>query len=106
MIKDKRYYNSLKGELSGSKIKCLSGEDELVSLASLKTDYTIASIVGIAGLKSAYNSIGNTKNLALANKEALVCAGKIFMSKAKKLKTNSPEIIKIRVYHHIFVGLK
>ena len=88
VIKDKRYYNSLKSELSGSKIKCLSGEDELISIASLKTDYTIASIVGIAGLKSAYNSIGNTKNLALANKEALVCAGKIFMSKAKKLKTN------------------
>ncbi len=88
VIKDKRYYNLLKGELSGSKIKCFSGEDDLISLASLKTDYTIASIVGIAGLKSAYNSIGNTKNLALANKEALICAGNFFMSKAKKLKTN------------------
>ena len=54
----------------------------------MKTDYTIASIVGIAGLKSAYNSIGNTKNLALANKEAIVCAGKIFMNRAKKMNTN------------------
>ena len=82
VIKDKKYYNLLKNELSGSKIKCLSGEDELIGLAGIKTDYTIASIVGIAGLKPAYNSIGNTKNLALANKEALICAGKIFISKA------------------------
>ncbi|PPR27548.1 MAG: 1-deoxy-D-xylulose 5-phosphate reductoisomerase [Alphaproteobacteria bacterium MarineAlpha9_Bin4] len=88
VIKDKKYYNLLKNELSGSKIKCLSGEDELIGLAGIKTDYTIASIVGIAGLKPAYNSIGNTKNLALANKEALICAGKIFISKARKLKTN------------------
>ena len=88
VIRDKKYYKSLKRELSGSKIQCLCGEDELINLASIKTDYTIAAIVGIAGLRPALNSIGNTKNLALANKEALVCAGKIFMSKAKKYKTN------------------
>ena len=88
VIKEKKYYKLLKKELEGTSIKCLCGQDELESLATLKTDYTIASIVGIAGLKSAYNSIGNTKNLALANKEALVCAGKIFMNKAKKYKTN------------------
>ena len=88
VIKEKKYYKLLKAELDGTNTKCLCGEDELVSLACLKTDYTIASIVGIAGLKSAYNSIGNAKNLALANKEALVCAGKIFMKRAKKLKTN------------------
>lgn len=87
VIKEKKYYKLLKAELDGTNTKCLCGEDELVSVACLKTDYTIASIVGIAGLKSAYYSIGNTKNLALANKEALVCAGKIFMKRAKKLKT-------------------
>ncbi len=87
VIKDKNHYKSLSNELSGTNVKCLSGEEELINLASLKTDLTIASIVGIAGLKSAYNSIGFTKNLALANKEALVCSGKIFMNKARKMKT-------------------
>ena len=88
VIKDKKYYKLFKKELGGTNIKCLCGEDELESLAAMKTDYTIASIVGIAGLKSAYNSIGNTKNLALANKEAIVCAGKIFMNRAKNMNTN------------------
>ena len=49
VISDHRYYKALKEELSGSKVKCLSGEEELSNLASLKTDITIAAIVGIAG---------------------------------------------------------
>ena len=64
--------------MSGSNIKCLSGEEELSNLASLKTDITIAAIVGIAGLKSTYKSIGKTKTLALANKESLICSGNIY----------------------------
>ena len=88
IIRDQKFYKSLKKELSGSCIKCLCGEDELINLAKLKTDLTVAAIVGIAGLRPAFNSLGNTKNLALANKEALVCSGKIFMKKAKKLNTN------------------
>ena len=87
IISDNRYYKLLKNELNGSNVKCLSGEDELANLASLKTDITIASIVGIAGLKSAFNSIGKTKVLALANKESIVCSGNIFMKKAKKYNT-------------------
>ena len=66
-------------------MKCLCGEDELINLAKLKTDLTVAAIVGIAGLRPAFNSLGNTKNLALANKEALVCSGKIFMKRQKNL---------------------
>ena len=87
IISDNSYYRQLKNELSGSKVKCLSGEDELANLASLKTDLTIASIVGIAGLKSVFNSIGKTKVLALANKEAIVCSGNILLKKAKNYKT-------------------
>ena len=81
IISDNRYYKQLKNELSGSKVKCLSGEDELANLASLKTDLTIASIVGIAGLKSAFNSIGKTKVLALANKEVYSLFRKYFYEK-------------------------
>ncbi len=87
VISDKRYYTLLKNELSGTKVKCLAGEDELINLADLKTDFTIAAIVGIAGLKPAYASIGKTKVLALANKEALICSGNILMNKAKQYDT-------------------
>ena len=85
VISDNRYYTLLKNELSGTKIKCLAGEDELINLANLKTDFTIAAIVGIAGLKPAYASIGKTKVLALANKEALICSGSIFMKKQNSM---------------------
>ena len=87
VISDSRYYKSLKNELSGSNVKCFSGEDELANLAEVNTDFTIAAIVGIAGLKPTFKSIDKTKVLALANKEALVCSGNIFMKKAKKHNT-------------------
>ncbi len=87
VIKDKKFYKPLKEELSGTKVKCLSGYDEIASLASIKTDIFISAIVGIAGLKATYECIGNTKILALANKESLVCSGRILMKKAKKLNT-------------------
>ena len=87
VISDSRYYKSLKNELSGSNVKCFSGEDDLANLAEVNTDFTIAAIVGIAGLKPTFKSIDKTKVLALANKEALVCSGNIFMKKAKKHNT-------------------
>ena len=54
VISDSRYYKGLKNELSGTNVKCFSGEDELTNLAGVKTDFTIAAIVGIAGLKPAF----------------------------------------------------
>ena len=85
VIKDKSYYKSLKNELSGSKIKCLSGEDELANLASLENRFNNSFNSRYCRIKSAFNSIGNTKVLALANKEAIVCSGNIFMKKVKKI---------------------
>ena len=61
-----------------------SGETELINLASIKCDMVISGISGLAGLHSAYAAISSGNDLAIANKETLVSAGKLFMEKAKE----------------------
>ena len=61
-----------------------SGETELINLASIKCDMVISGISGLAGLHSAYAAISSGNDLAIANKETLVSAGKLFMDKARE----------------------
>ena len=59
----------------------------LNDLAKLNCDIVISGITGISGLHSAYTAISAGNDLAIANKETLVAAGKIFIDKA--IETNS-----------------
>ena len=61
-----------------------SGETELINLASIKCDMVVSGISGLAGLHSAYAAISSGNDLAIANKETLVSAGKLFMEKARE----------------------
>ena len=63
------------------------GSLALNDLAKLNCDIVISGIIGISGLHSAYAAICAGNNLAIANKETLVSAGKIFIDKA--IETNS-----------------
>lgn len=47
-------------------------------------DMVVAAIVGAAGLKPTIAAIEAGKDIAIANKESLVCAGDIVMEKARK----------------------
>ena len=47
-------------------------------------DTVVSAIVGIAGLIPTYNAIIKGKNIALANKETLVTAGRIIMGEVKR----------------------
>lgn len=74
---------SLQAQLmtAGSATKVLFGAEALEKIASSETvDVVMAAIVGIAGLKPTYAAIKAGKTVLLANKEALVTAGKIFIS--------------------------
>ena len=63
-----------------STIKVLSGNEALCDIAShYSVDTVMAAIVGIAGLPSAYAAVKAGKKILLANKEALVTAGNLFM---------------------------
>ena len=61
-----------------------TGSLSLINLATLKCDIVISGISGLSGLHAAYAAISAGNDLAIANKETLVAAGKIFMDKAKK----------------------
>lgn len=68
-----------------SSVKVLSGNDGLETIASLpQVDYVMAAIVGAAGLKPTLAAARSGKRILLANKEALVMSGQIFMDEVKK----------------------
>ncbi len=87
VIANKNLYKPLKKELSGTDIKCLGGEEGIQEVSQIKVDIMVSAIVGTAGLKPAFNSLGNTKILALANKETIISAGNLLLEKAQSLKT-------------------
>jgi 1-deoxy-D-xylulose-5-phosphate reductoisomerase len=63
----------------------LCGEQALEQVASLpEVDVVMAAIVGAAGLRSSLAAAQAGKKILLANKEALVMAGRIFMDAVRK----------------------
>jgi 1-deoxy-D-xylulose-5-phosphate reductoisomerase len=72
----------LRERLAASGVSCeiLAGEAGLTQIASLpEVDCVMAAIVGIAGLRPTLAAARAGKKLLLANKEALVTAGSLFM---------------------------
>jgi 1-deoxy-D-xylulose-5-phosphate reductoisomerase len=61
--------------LAGTGIVVAAGEAAITEAATRPTDLVMASIVGAAGLKSAWAAAATGATLALANKESLVCCG-------------------------------
>ena len=79
-------------------VKVLSGNDGLETIASLpQVDYVMAAIVGAAGLKSTLAAARAGKRILLANKEALVMSGQLFMDEVKK---NNAELLPIDSEHN------
>ena len=75
----------LKASLADTDIKVLSGEDGILEGISLSESETaVNAIIGKAGLIPTLAVIDEGKRLALANKESLVIAGDIVMSRAKE----------------------
>ncbi|SDM68900.1 1-deoxy-D-xylulose-5-phosphate reductoisomerase [Maricaulis salignorans] len=58
------------------------GADAIVEAARRPADWTMAAIVGAAGLKPTLAALRQGRALAFANKECLVCAGALFMREA------------------------
>ena len=62
------------------------GQSSLIELAKINCDIVISGIIGMSGLYPAFAAISVGNNLAIANKETLVSAGKIFMEKSNEKK--------------------
>lgn len=69
----------------GDKTTVLGGVEGLIEVASHDgCDYVMAAIVGAAGLKPTLAAVESGKRVLLANKEALVMSGSLFMDAVKK----------------------
>src|SRR3546814_2736653 len=83
VVADESAYAALKDALAGTGIEAAAGAQALVDAARLDTDWTMAAIVGCAGLPSTLAALEAGRTVALANKEALVSAGALMMQAAK-----------------------
>lgn len=81
---DPARYNELKAALSGSGIECAAGEEALVEAAGRDAGIVMAGIVGIAGLGPTLAAASRGADIALANKECLVCAGALFTEAVRR----------------------
>ncbi len=87
----------LKKRLRDRDITVCSGVEGLIRVATFPGgDLVVSAIVGAAGLIPTLSAIKAKKNVALANKETIVMAGKIVMEEAAK---NGVEIIPIDSEH-------
>ncbi len=79
VISDPAQYPELVALLAGTGIEAACGDPAVVEAARIPADWTMAAITGAAGLPSTLAAIQRGGAIALANKEALVCAGEVML---------------------------
>jgi 1-deoxy-D-xylulose-5-phosphate reductoisomerase len=82
-VADPTSWPALKAALAGTGIEAAAGADAVDEAARRDTDWTMAAIVGAAGLAPTLTAVRQGRVVALANKEALVCAGALFAAEAR-----------------------
>ncbi len=86
VIENSQHFLELKNALKDLK-NCLilCGAEAILEVAKIHCDLMISAIVGSAGMLPTLNAIRAKTNIALANKESLVCAGNFLNEEAKKM---------------------
>ena len=74
----------LKARLAGTSTKVGVGEEALIEAGQIPADFTMAAIIGAAGLRPTLAAVDQGHHVGLANKECLVCAGDLFMQRVAK----------------------
>ena len=84
VIADTDRLPDLRDRLQGSRCRAGAGAEGLAEAAGGDADWVMAAIVGCAGLVPTMAAIEAGKAVALANKEALVTAGRLMTDAAKR----------------------
>jgi 1-deoxy-D-xylulose-5-phosphate reductoisomerase len=84
VIADESLLPNLREQLAGSGIEAAAGTDAVIQAAAEGADWTMAAIVGTAGLRPVMAALRNGRAVALANKEALVSAGDLMTRAARE----------------------
>ena len=79
VIHDQDGLAALRSALAGTGIRSAAGVDAVREAAAMPADWTMASIMGMAGLHPTLAAIRRGGAIAFANKEVLVSAGDIMM---------------------------
>ena len=97
VLADEAAAEELKVRLADMNIRVLAGAEALCEAAALpEADTVVAAVCGFAALRPALTAIRAKKRIALANKETMVCAGKIMQSAARE---SGAEIIPVDSEH-------
>ena len=88
IITDKKQFLIAKKILKNKKINIFNNFNSLNKIFKKKVDYTMSSITGFEGLEPTLNMIKFSKKIAIANKEAIICAWSLIRKEMTKHKTN------------------
>ena len=86
VIGDASLHGALKDALAGTRTEVASGPEAVTEAAARGADWTMAAIVGCAGLPATLAALRCGRTVALANKESLVSAGEIMTAVAAESK--------------------
>lgn len=81
-VADESSYDELKAGLAGTRIEAGAGRQGLIEAASRPADWVMGAITGASGLEPTLAAVDQGRTVALANKECMVSAGALFMSRA------------------------
>ncbi|WP_442756645.1 1-deoxy-D-xylulose-5-phosphate reductoisomerase [Methylocystis sp. JAN1] len=84
-IRDENAYSELKEALAGTNTQVAAGREAVIEAAVREADLVVSAIVGAAGVEPTHAALAAGRDVALANKECLVCAGAPFMRMARKM---------------------
>ncbi|MBY9067579.1 1-deoxy-D-xylulose-5-phosphate reductoisomerase [Hyphomonas sp. WL0036] len=84
VIADETLKSDLSDLLAGTGIEIAAGDAALNEVAARPCDRFLAAIVGEAGLGSTLSAIRAGNDIAIANKESIVCGGPLMLAEAQR----------------------
>jgi 1-deoxy-D-xylulose-5-phosphate reductoisomerase len=102
VVADEQALPALRQALAGTSIVAAAGEAALQEAAADRVDMVISAIVGAAGVPPTAAAVRAGNDVALANKECLICAGDAFM---KLVRDNGVRLLPVDSEHNALFQL-
>ena len=96
VIGDASLLAELQSRLAGTEISAAAGREAVLEAAIRPVDISLQAIIGFEGVAPSITAAKHAKTLALANKEALVCAGRLLKAECE---TNKTQLIPLDSEH-------
>ncbi len=87
IVHDQEKYLLALNKNRNKKLNIFNNIDDFLKKFKGKVDYTMCSITGIAGLEPTLKAIKFSKNIAIANKESIICGWNLIQKNLQRYKT-------------------